>query len=224
MAEPLFTMMSPLRAANVVSPAAIRMVRSLIAMLPVSVTKLAVAVASKRPSNTKAPELRFTAASYLPDACWGSPLPRSAKKPGLAAVPSAAMLRYTAVAALAEQSEVDVATTGHVGLIETVPPSNASLPFFVAPVSPTTLAAAASVPRRFHTVALGVAVMEPESEPIERFTARMATVAVAAFASSVQVVSLAYVSDTGIRSVPNAACAVPDHVGTPDASRPEVPT
>ena len=147
-----------------------------------------------------------------------------AKKPGLAAVPSAAMCRYTVVATLAEHSEVDAAKVGHDGRMLTVPPSNASLPFFVAPASPTKLAGAASVPRRSHTVALGVAVIEPESEPIERFTARMATVAVAAFASSVQVVSLVYVSDTGIRNVPNAACAGPDHVGTPDALRPVVPT
>ena len=67
-------------------------------------------------------------------------------------------------------------------------------------------------------------MIEPESEPIERFTARMATVAVAAFASSVQVVSFVYVSDTGIRNVPNDACAVPDHVGTPDALGAVVPT
>ena len=141
-------------------------------------------------------------------------------------MPSAAMLRYTVVAALAEQSEVDAATTGHVGLIETVPPSNASLPFFVAPESPTKLAAAASVPRRSHTVALGVAVITPKIRPSERFTERMATVdvRVVGFAMSLQLVSLAYVSDTGIRNDPNAACAVPDHVGTPDALRTEVPT
>ena len=125
----------------------------------------------------------------MPDACRGSPLPRFAKKPGFAAASTTAMLRYTVVAALAEHSEVDAAKVGHDGRILTVPPSNASLPFFVAPESPTKLAGALSVPRRSHTVALGVAVMEPESEPIERFTARIATVAVAAFGSSVQVVS-----------------------------------
>ena len=106
-----------------------------------------------------------------------------------------------------------------------VPPaSSASLPFAVAPESPMMLAAEASFPRRSHTVLLGVAVTVPVIFWIERFTDRMANDAEASLAVSVQFVSLEYLSDTGNRSFPNAASAVPFHVDTPDASVVLVPT
>lgn len=98
------------------------------------------------------------------------------------------------------------------------------MPLVVAPESPMMLAVEASVPRRSQTVLLGVATIDPSMLLIERLTDRMANDAVTLLALSVHFVSLVYLRETGMRSFPNDASAVPFHVDTPDASVAFVPT
>ena len=66
--------------------------------------------------------------------------------------------------------------------------------------------------------------MDPVIDPIERFTDWTATVAVAWLAVIVQLASLVYVTETGMRNCPNCAWAVPDHASTPDALAALAPT
>ena len=73
-AAPLMGTMPPASVAKVRSPAATRTVSPVITM-PLIAASL---VASNWPSSTKAPVARFTAASYVPSAWRGTPVPRFA--------------------------------------------------------------------------------------------------------------------------------------------------